>query len=731
VWAAVKTGFAAAVNAIRAGVAKVVAGWNAVVGALARFIQWVVAGWNTLKTATTNALGQLVAYVKTTTERMLIPFKVLFTALGTIVVLGWMAIRKVTSVVWGTIWGQVIKPIWEAIKRGFAVAQAWLQGKWTAFLGALRRGVQVIFGPVAALVGSILARIRSAFSTAMAWIRSAWASFWNALRTGASAIFNAIYNTVIAPVWNRIRTAFSTGVTVIRNVMSRLWTDLRNGARIGMDALKRGIDVVLGRIRDAFRTAKENIGRVWAGVKDVVSTPINWVKNNVYNKPLVPVWNRVAELVNGPKLRAYAKGGIAEAESYANGGTPFGVRPGYTPGRDTHQINVGGGEAIMRPEWTRAVGPALIHMWNRIARTKGVAAVRKALVRGMVNQKNRGVEGGSFEEGQGFAGGGVVDWIKDKIGGAAGVVKGLAGKLKDWAIGGLKAAASKILSPITSALTRNLSTSPAARTVGDIGKKAISSVLDKIGSSDEAAVAKAAVDSGGGDPGGPAMGGGRNRVTWKGGTFTERFRNTLIRAQRLAGVGIPVYQGGFSRRVAASGTSHYGDAIDTVWNSRILSGLRRARVAAWHRTPAQGFIHHIHGVPLPGAGFPGGSGIWQAQDYLRGGNGLALGGIVQRVLGDHIKPISLESGGLVRGGRGGTLAHIGEGSRDELVTPLPRHWRDGGGSNASIDRLCRLIEAYGLQGATVTFGDILVPAGGSVAQEVNRELQLAANVGLV
>jgi hypothetical protein len=96
----------------------------------------------------------------------------------------------------------------------------------------------------------------------------------------------------------------------------------------------------------------------------------------------------------------------------------------------------------------------------------------------------------------------------------------------------------------------------------------------------------------------------------------------------LAGVNIPVTQGGFSSRVAASGTSHYGDAIDTQWNAAILRGLRAARVAAWHRTPAQGFVHHIHGVPLPGAGYPGGSGIWQAQDYLRGGDGLARGGIV-------------------------------------------------------------------------------------------------------
>jgi hypothetical protein len=173
----------------------------------------------------------------------------------------------------------------------------------------------------------------------------------------------------------------------------------------------------------------------------------------------------------------------------------------------------------------------------------------------------------------------------------------------------------------------------------------------------KAAADAARAAAGGGDPGGPAVGGGRGHVTWKGGTFTERFRNTLIRAQRLAGTAISVFQGGFSRRVAASGASHYGDAIDAQWNPRVLSGLRRARVAAWHRTPAQGFIHHIHGVPLPGAGFAGGSGVWQAQDYLRGGDGLARGAVV-------------------RGGRGGITTRIGEGRRDELVAPLPKNWEN-------------------------------------------------------
>lgn len=54
----------------------------------------------------------------------------------------------------------------------------------------------------------------------------------------------------------------------------------------------------------------------------------------------------------GPTHRSFATGGIM---------------PGYTPGRDVFQINVSGGEAIMRPEWTRSVGESYIHRANSAA----------------------------------------------------------------------------------------------------------------------------------------------------------------------------------------------------------------------------------------------------------------------------------------------------------------------------------------------------------------------------
>ena len=92
----------------------------------------------------------------------------------------------------------------------------------------------------------------------------------------------------------------------------------------------------------------------------------------------------------------------------------------------------------------------------------------------------------------------------------------------------------------------------------------------------------------------------------------------------------------------------------------------------------------------------------------------------------------LANGAIVRGGRGGVLAHVGEGQHDELVMPLPkqRTARAGGGDMVeAVNRLIATIEARGLTGTQVSFGDVVVEHG-SEAQGVNRRLQ-RAGLGLV
>lgn len=64
-----------------------------------------------------------------------------------------------------------------------------------------------------------------------------------------------------------------------------------------------------------------------------------------------------------------------------------GVLPGYSPGQDIHHftsptggyLHLSGGEAVMRPEWTAAVGKETVDRWNYVARTQGVGGLREEM----------------------------------------------------------------------------------------------------------------------------------------------------------------------------------------------------------------------------------------------------------------------------------------------------------------------------------------------------------------
>jgi TP901 family phage tail tape measure protein len=97
---------------------------------------------------------------------------------------------------------------------------------------------------------------------------------------------------------------------------------------------------------------------------------------------------------------------IRRGRPYASGG----ILPGYTPGRDVHDfhaadgsssLHLSGGEAVMRPEWTRAVGPRYVAAANAAARTGGPEGVREFL-RGQDSVHR-------------FARGGIYEWAPDAI----------------------------------------------------------------------------------------------------------------------------------------------------------------------------------------------------------------------------------------------------------------------------------------------------------------------------
>ena len=151
-------------------------------------------------------------------------------------------------------------------------------------------------------------------------------------------------------------------------------------------------DPMLANAVGWFDAATNNIGVIWSNVGPKTADPARFVINEVYDTGLRGAWNNFNEFLGVGELPSFRA-------SFASGG----IMPGYTPGQDVHRfvsptggrLELSGGEAIMRPEWTKAVGgPAAVEAMNRLARSGGVSGVRRALGEGAA---------------QAFAGGGVFD----------------------------------------------------------------------------------------------------------------------------------------------------------------------------------------------------------------------------------------------------------------------------------------------------------------------------------
>ncbi|MFG2292055.1 peptidoglycan DD-metalloendopeptidase family protein [Streptomyces sp. NPDC048603] len=213
-----------------------------------------------------------------------------------------------------------------------------------------------------------------------------------------------LWDVAIKPAFREIQAKFSLLGSVARQVWEQWirpafqeigdkakWL-YEKGVKPQIDNLRSLLDM----LGDAFHSQKDNIKRAWDQISGIAKAPVEFIAKIVYNKGIVPVWNAVAKITG--------VGTLDEFKGFHTGG----IMSGYSPGRDDRLIAVGGGEAIMRPEWTRAVGADRINSWNAAARSGGVGGVQRAISAGT----------------PAFKDGGVVDWIKGGASKVGDVLKG-------------------------------------------------------------------------------------------------------------------------------------------------------------------------------------------------------------------------------------------------------------------------------------------------------------------
>jgi hypothetical protein len=419
--------------------------WAAIKTAITAVVDWVVGtAWPALQAAWTaigtgamwlyqNVIQPVWNGIKTAIEVAWTVIRVIFATMATGFALLWKGISFV--------WSKTGAPLFRALGKAAFEVWTWIRDK---LITPLKTQWQLL------LLGMTLVK------------RNVLDPMWSGIKTAASAVWNWLRDKVFTPIrigWQALGIALSW---VQQNVISPVWSAIKDAASSAwswirdhaLAPLEKGVDA----IGEVFKATKKIISAAWDGIKAAAAKPINFIIETVYTKGIKATWDKIAKSVGLDLVLPTVKP-IAMKSG--------GVLPGYTPGRDVHEffsptagrLSLSGGEAIMRPEFTRAVGgPAGVARLNSAARS-----------------------------GQAFADGGVWGW--------AGDIASHVGKFFSNPAGALGDALSK---PLESVLGR-IGGGSIGKIAAQMPRKAVDGLIEKAKS-----LLSTVLPSGG--KAGPAMG---------------------------------------------------------------------------------------------------------------------------------------------------------------------------------------------------------------------------------
>lgn len=356
------------------------------------------------------------------------------------------------------------------------------------------------------------------------WARNVWNNTWNIMKS----------------VWNSVWNWFKSLPGAALNAVQSLVTHLGNVGRNAFNAMYNTVTGLWnGPIMGFLKSIPSKAATVMGGIGSAVANAVKGAWNgaaNFLNSNVIGNVNKVVGAfgVKIPNLPKFAKGGII---------------PGQPSKHDSVLIAARPGEGVLIPETVGKLGGRrgiqALNDWGR-----GRKANAQARLHG------EGVPG--------FAGGGVVGWVKD-------VGSAIANKVEGWMSKGAGWALDKILAPVGAAVRSVMPDGfTEDYTVGMINKwrSGAKSWGDKQGV------------AGGGAPGSgkwtvnpngwPARTG-----SWNGPPWTANAANAAARIR-----GVFPGQGTSSYQSAFTWSDHYPKAVDHMTDAHTAKGLERGNAIA-------------------------------------------------------------------------------------------------------------------------------------------------------
>lgn len=371
-----------------------------------------------------------------------------FKLLGAVVSFAWNGVIKPVFDAFGAVanwlWANVLMPVFDNVKAGFSDLATKLNDPYQSIIkpmldafgaagtwlyeNAIKPafdGIKSAFQLMADGMRVIYDNVLKPVFDLLVWVaQTAWDGvgvIFGLIRTAFEAVGSGmrwVYDNVIKPVWdafgNSLRWLYDNVVLPVAGWIGDRWSEMGTALDVTksfiVDTVFGGLKTGLDKVQGWFETAVDSISRIWDGVKRATARPVRFVVETVFNNGIKKAWNAVANFTGLKKLDAINLGDLGQ---YARGG----VLPGYTPGRDPYtfveprtgmRIGLSGGEAILRPEATRALGADWVDNINRAARQGGQAGVKQTLLRSH------------------FANGGIIDLGNFASGGFTNLAGGLS-----------------------------------------------------------------------------------------------------------------------------------------------------------------------------------------------------------------------------------------------------------------------------------------------------------------
>ncbi|MER6182993.1 hypothetical protein [Streptomyces sp. NPDC001652] len=583
------------------------------------------------------------------------------------------------------------------------------------------------WGWIALAIAGVAAAIFLLY-TKCEWFRTAVQVVWDGIKAGGQAVVDWFSGPFVRFFTETIPGAFQSTLDWVTSnwpyIIGALggpvglgvayaiqhWDDLKSGLSSGWSWIKKWVlypirdfftDTVPGwavtlkeKVVEAWDAARAGIKTAWDRIKAIAKAPVQYVVDVVYNDGLRAVWNKVAGAFGAEKLPYF---------KFASGG----IMPGYTPGRDVHKfvsptgggLELSGGEAIMRPEFTRGVGSGFVNYFNRLASSRGAEGVRAALAPVLGGNPSTPTDrslkyagGGTV---QSFADGGIFGWIGGAANKIAGAGSAAWNKIKEgasWLGDTLEASARAGVKHVVDPLLKKF---PGMDTgFGQMIRRIPNKIIDTL-----FGYAKKADDKGAGGIGGPKI---QSALKW------AKTQNGL--PYQWGGNGNPSWDcSGF---MSAIESVIRGQKPHRRWSTHAFSG----------RTAPPGWVYHGNspfkvGITAAGVGHTAGT-LGKTKVESRGGDGVVVGSRA-RGYNDKLfnswygfKPGSYDSGGYLQPGL--NLAYNGTGRPEPVFTRQQ--------ANALTSR------AAGLSGPMSFEGDLRLDSGEFLGR-VRGEAQAVVQAG--